>query len=143
MSFYWKVGLGMAVVLALAFLIIFLLPRGESAIVERQLQEAMEAARRGETERVIGFISKSYGDRPEEYGEVCATIRRYVGPGKYRDLEVSGLEIRVIGESATARFRVRVMGPTGMPDFSRRIDLDLRKEGESWKVISARSDPAR
>lgn len=145
MNFYWKVGLGMGAALALAALAIFLLPGGESSKVERRLREAIEAAKRGDAEAVIGFISKSYGDGPADYEEVCASIRRYVGPGKYRDLEVSNPEIRVVGESATVRFKVRVVQPSGMgmPYFDRRVDLELRKEGETWKVITARSDPAR
>lgn len=145
MSFYWKVGLAAAVVLVVACVALFLLPRGESAEVERQLREAVEAARKGDTERVVGFLSKSYGEDPSEYETACATVRRYVGPGKYRDLEIADVEISVIGETATARFRVRVVEPKGMglPHFDRKMQLGLRKEGDRWKVVSARSDPAR
>jgi len=144
-NFYWKVGLGAAVVLSVAFAALFLLPRGDAAEVERLLQETLEAARKGDADRVCESVSKSYGSEPGEYEDACATIRRHVGPGRYKNLEIRDLKIGVAGESATARFTLRVVDPKGLgiPHFDRKLSVDLRKEGGIWKVVSARSDPER
>ncbi len=145
MSFYWKVGLAVAAVLAAAFLLLILLPGGDKQEIKKLIEGAVEAARKGDPEAAIRSISKSYRTESEGYDDVCLTIRRFVGPGKYRDLELRNLEVQVVGDSAVARFTIRVVQPTGMPvpHFDRALILDLRKEGGAWKVTAGRSEPSR
>jgi ketosteroid isomerase-like protein len=144
-NFYWKVGLAMTAVLAVAIVVILVLPRGEEREIEKQIRQGIDAARQGDADAVIALISPHYGGNPEEYQEVCGTIRQYIGPGKYQDLEVDDIDLRVFGDSAAARFKVRVVGPKNVPYpyYERWVDLDLQKENGHWRVIRARSDPVR
>lgn len=145
MSFYWKVGLAVAAVLAAAFLLLMLLPGGDKQEIRKMIEEAVEAARRGNPEPAIGHISKGYRTESEGYEQVCLTVRRFVGSGKYRDLEVRNLDVQVVGDSAVARLTIRVVEPTGMPvpHLDYPLIVDLRKEGGAWKVTAGRSEPSR
>lgn len=143
MNFYWKVGLAMGAVIVIAITAIVLLPRSDEKEIEAVIEQGIEAARRGDTEGVIELISRNYGGAPEEYAEVCTTIRQYVGPGKYSKLEYSELEIRVFGDTASARFKIKVIGLKSMPDFPRWVELDFRKEPAGWRVTRAKSDPVK
>lgn len=145
MNFYWKVGLAMGAVLAIAIAIILLLPRGEERKIEKVIEQGVEAARRGDTEGVIALLSRNYGGSPEQYADICNTIRQYIGPDKYQDLELKDVEIRIFGDTASARFKVRVIGPKNIPYpyFERWVEVELRKEPEGWRVIDAKSDPVK
>lgn len=145
MSFYWKVGLAVAAVLAAAVLLLMVLPGGNQREIQDLIEGSVEAARKGNAEPALGHISKSYRTESEGYEQVCLTVRRFVGSGKYRDLEIRNLDIRVVGDSAVARFTIRVVEPSGMPvpHLDHALIVDLRKEGGAWKVTAGRSEPSR
>jgi hypothetical protein len=145
MNFYWKVGIAGAVVLGLAVVILLLLPGGEEREVEKTIEDAAAAARQGDAGKVISYLSLDFRSETDSYEDACATIRRFVGPGKYRDLELHDVSAKVFGDSASATFRVRVVQPTGLPIsfYDRKIEINLRREGGGWRVVSARADGTR
>ncbi len=137
MRFHLKVVLGLSLVVGAALAVIFLLSGGEEAAIEAILKDAASAAGRGDADAIVAIVSRDYRAGDEDFEAVSRRIRAEVTPRRYEAVELAGLAVHAAGGEATARVRVRVRAANfgaGEAGF----ELHLRKEGESWRITSAR-----
>ncbi len=135
MNFYANVSIAAAVVLAAALGLLFFLSGGEEAAIEKILERGAEAAGEGDVDALIAMISPRYKSVLDDYEGVVRRLRQELSRFRGSRFSVKGAAIRVDGEKAEARTRVKVSaGQHRMGDLIIRIAFE--KEGGAWKIVS-------
>ncbi len=135
MSFHVKVVLAVAVLVAAALALIFLLRSSDEEAIEKLLQDGAEAASRQDADAVISILSKNFKSKEGDYAwaveRVRGVLRQPVG-----QLTVSPGGITVEGDEASARVGLKASaGPREIGRTS--FEFTFRKENGAWKVFSA------
>jgi hypothetical protein len=138
-----KIAVGAGVVIAAAIAAVLLLRgRGEEAKVEALLRQAFEDGRVGDAGKCIGYLAEDYDSDGMNYEQVCALVRRYVGPGKWESVELRDLEAGVDGETAVATMNLWLQY-SGMPKMPVKLTLQLKKTAAGWKISGHRVEGPR
>ncbi len=138
-----KIAVAALAVIALAILaMVFLRGGGEEAKVDALLRQALEAGKSGDTEKCISYIASDYSFDGVNYEQIGVHVRRYIGPGKWTQIELRSLEVGVDGETATATMKlfaksgeIREFMGQGLP---LKLNLHLKKAGPDWKITGHR-----
>ncbi|MBI2931862.1 MAG: hypothetical protein HYY16_09440 [Planctomycetes bacterium] len=131
-----KIAVGAVAVVTTATVVILMCGSGEKAEVEALLRQAVKDGAAGDAEKCISYVASDYSYGGQTYADVCALIRRTVGPDRRRSVEVRSLEVGVEGEVATAVLEFGVESEEaviGRP-IPVRLNLHLKKSRDGWKV---------
>lgn len=134
MNFYAKVGIGVAALIALAGLAVFLLSSSEEKVIQKLLEGGLKAAEEGNAEGVVALISPNYKNGDQTYDGIVKRIRTAVGQ-RVTPARMEGAAIQVSGDDAEASVTVIVGALQLRREFGLR--LKLKKENGAWKVTSA------
>jgi hypothetical protein len=134
MSFYVKVGGGVAALILGAVAAIFLLSSSEEKAIEKVLEGGLKAAEEGNAEGVIALLSPSYKNGDQTYDGIVRRIRQAVGQ-RISPARMDGAAIQVSGDDAEANVKVIIGALQLRQEFGLR--LKLKKENGEWKVTSA------
>lgn len=134
MSFYVKVGGGVAALILVAVAAIFLLSSSEEKVIQKQLEGGLKAAEEGKAEGVIALVSLNYRNGEQTYDGIVKRIHQAVSQG-IRPARMDGAAIQVSGDDAEANVKVIVGALQLRHEFGLR--LKLKKEDGQWKVTSA------
>ena len=134
MSFTLKVILGVAALIAVAILAVFLFSSSEEKAIQEVLEGALKAAEAGDAEGVIAVVSPNYRNGEQTREEIVRRIRHAVSQ-RISPAKMKGAAIQVSGDDADASVRVVVGALRFQREFG--LKLSLKKEGGVWKVTSA------
>lgn len=138
-----KIAAGVIAVIALAIGAMLLLRGGgEAGRIEATLRQAVDDARAGDADKCIGTIASDYAYDGQTYEQVCAMVRHYVGPDKWKGIDLTSIEVGVEGDAATARMRFMLeagdlrefMGQR----FPLKLNLLLKRTPDGWKITGHR-----
>jgi len=134
-SFHAKVVAAAAVVLSVAFGLVFLLRSSDEEAIEELLREGARAASLQDAAAVEALLSKSFRSSEGDYDWAVRRIRRALAQPAGQ-IEAAPGPIQIQGEEASARVRLRAKaGPYGVGEAD--FDFRFRKESGAWKVVSA------
>lgn len=131
-----------AIMVCMTFIVGCSRPPAEEAVAT-VIESSRTAAEAGNVGDLMSHLADDFGtvdgamDRSEFRRFVLAhsRINRNVG------VTITGLDIRVDGERATAEFRTLITGGNGrfIPERGRLFDVKagLRDDGDEWQVINA------
>jgi hypothetical protein len=134
MNFYVKVGGGVAALILIAVTAVFLLSSSEEKVIEKLLEEGLQAAEGGNAEGVIALLSPNYRNGEQSYDGIVKRIRHAVSQ-RITPARMQGAAIQVSGDDAEANVKVIVGALQLRQEFGLR--LKLKKEQGQWKVTSA------
>ena len=134
MNFYVKVSLAVGALILVALAAVFLLSSSEEKVIEKLLEQGLQAATEGNAEGVIALISPNYRNGEETREGIVRRIRHAVDQ-RISPARMAGPAIQVSGDDADVSVRVIVGALQFQREFGLR--LKLKKENGAWKVTSA------
>ena len=134
MNFYTKAIGGFVLLLLAALAFIFLFRSSDEKMIEKLLEQGLEAAKAGDAEGVIALISPNYRNGDETRESILRKIRQAVNQ-RISPARLEGVAVQVSGDDAEAGVKVIV----GISQLKRELNLrlKLKKENGAWKVTSA------
>jgi len=134
MSFNAKVLIGVAGLIVIAALAIFLLSSSDEKVIQKLLESGLKAAEEGNADGVIALLSKNYKNGEQTYDGIVKRIRGAVSQ-RISPARMEGAAMQISGDDADVSVRVIVGALQLRQEFGLR--LKLKKENGEWKVTSA------
>ena len=134
MSFNAKVLIGVAGLIVIAALAIFLLSSSDEKVIQKLLESGLKAAEEGNAEGVIALLSPNYKNGEQTYDGIVKRIRGAVAQ-RISPARMEGAAMQISGDDADVSLRVIVGALQLKREFGLR--LKLKKENGEWKVTSA------
>jgi len=112
--------------------------------VQKTLDRIVEAARQGDAETIVGFISNSYADGSRDKPSLAAIDRRHFSEARLQSVALSGVRIEPERtDLVVAKFVAHIGGEyrgqsTGSEDYPVRLRIEFRRESDAWRMGSIR-----